>query len=243
MVYAFCISFTEGSTGNNMIIEYFFSFANGVDLNYIIDLDRKFQPKADRSNAPEWTRLGNHQCKNCPLDKKEYSHCPAALDLDQVIQDFQKLPAQTLVDVRVLTIDREYMKRVPVEEGVRALMGLIMATSACPVFCELKPNARTHLPFATREESILRLTSVYLMKQYLVQRDGGKPDWELTGLVKEHAELQLVNQAFWQRMMAAFQSEANSKALLSFFTVSASISSSLDNQLDRMKNVFYTDKL
>jgi hypothetical protein len=224
-----------------MIIEYFFSFDDDTDLTYTVDLDRKFELKADRRNAPAWTQLTNHQCKNCPLDKKTYSHCPAALDLDQVVQDFQHRSAHTQVDVRVLTADREYMKRVSLEEGVRALMGLIMATSACPVFCELKPNARTHLPFATREESILRLVSVYLMKQYLEGREGKTPDWQLKGLVKEHSELQLVNQAFWQRLMAAFHSEANAKALLSFFTVSASISSSLDNQLDKMKGVFYID--
>jgi hypothetical protein len=49
-----------------------------------------------------------------------------------------------------------------------------------------------------------------------------------------------VNHAFWQRVMAAFNSDSNSKALLSFFTVSASISTSLDSQLAKMKNVFFT---
>jgi hypothetical protein len=47
-------------------------------------------------------------------------------------------------------------------------MGLIMATSACPVFCDLKPNARNPFTVCNREESILRLASVYLMKQYFV---------------------------------------------------------------------------
>jgi len=223
-----------------MIIQYFFSFDDGLDLNYDIQVNRRFSIHADYSHAPEWTRLANNQCKNCPLDKKVYSHCPAALDLDKVIQDVQKLSALTKVNVRVLTAEREYVKRVTLEEGMRALMGLIMATSACPVFCDLKPNARTHLPFASKEESILRLASVYLMKQYFVWREGGSPDWELKGLIKEHAELQLVNHAFWQRVMAAFKSDANSKALLSFFTVSASISTSLDSQLAKMKSVFFS---
>jgi hypothetical protein len=74
----------------------------------------------------------------------------------------------------------------------------------------------------------------------LLWREGGVPDWELKGLIKEHAELQLVNHAFWQRVMAAFNSDANSKALLSFFTVSASISTSLDSQLAKMKTVFFS---
>ena len=223
-----------------MIIQYFFSFDDGTELSYDVNVNRRFSIHVDYSLAPAWTRLDNNQCRNCPLDKKAYTHCPAALDLDGIIQDFQVHSALTKVNVRVLTAEREYIKRVTLEEGVRALMGLVMATSACPVFCDLKPNARNHLPFATREESMLRLASVYLMKQYFVFREGGVPDWEMKGLIKEHAELQLVNHAFWQRVMAAFKSDANSKALLSFFTVSASISTSLDSQLAKMKSVFFS---
>nr|HQV23528.1 hypothetical protein [Agitococcus sp.] len=154
-----------------MIIQYFFSFDDGLDLNYDVQVNRRFSIHADYSHAPEWTKLTNNQCKNCPLDKKVYSHCPAALDLDKVIQDVHKISALTKVNVRVLTAEREYVKRVSLEEGMRALMGLIMATSACPVFCDLKPNARTHLPFASKEEGILRLASVYLMKQYFLWRE------------------------------------------------------------------------
>ena len=40
--------------------------------------------------------------------------------------------------------------------------------------------------------------------------------------------------------MSAYEGDANSKALLSFFTVSADISKSLDAQLARMKNVFFS---
>jgi hypothetical protein len=222
-----------------MQIEYYFSFDDGRDLTFIVDLDRHFDP-ARAVSAPGWTRLENHRCPNCPLDASTYTHCPAALDLDRVVSSFQRIPASLKANIRVVSQDREYNKRAQVEEGVRSLIGLIMATSACPVFQELKPNARTHLPFASREEQVLRLASLYLMKQYLNWRDGKEPDWDLRGVVVEHQELQKVNQAFWQRLMSAYEGDANSKALLSFFTVSADISKSLDAQLARMKNVFFS---
>lgn len=222
-----------------MQIEYYFSFDDGRDLTFIVDLGRHFDP-ARAVSAPSWTRLENRRCPNCPLDASAYTHCPAALDLDRVVSSFQRIPASLKANIRVVSQDREYNKRAQVEEGVRSLIGLIMATSACPVFQELKPNARTHLPFASREEQVLRLASLYLMKQYLNWRDGKEPDWDLRGVVVEHQELQKVNQAFWQRLMSAYEGDANSKALLSFFTVSADISKSLDAQLARMKNVFFS---
>lgn len=223
-----------------MQIEYHFSFDDGRDLSFIVDVDRHFDIRQDRASSPVWTRLGNCRCPNCPLDKEIYTHCPAALDLDRVVSSFQRIPATLKVNMQVLAPDREYAKRAPVEEGVRSLIGLIMSTSACPIFQELKPNARTHLPFASREEMVLRLASLYLMKQYLVWRDGKEPDWDLRGVVSEHQELQRVNQAFWQRLMSAYESDANSKALLSFFTISVDLGKSLDSQLARMKSVFYS---
>lgn len=219
-------------------IQYYFTFDDGLELKFSVDIDRHYDSRKIPADAPEWTRLANNQCQNCPLSKSEHSHCPAALDLDKVARDFQKLPAHTKANVRVVTPEREYVKRVGLEEGVRALMGLIMATSACPVFGALKPNARMHLPFATAQEFILRSASMYLMRQYFVAREGGTPDWELKGLIKTNEQLQLVNHAFWQRTVSAFQNDANSKALLSFFTLSSSVSSSLDAQLAKIKPIF-----
>ncbi|PTQ90431.1 DUF6901 family protein [Agitococcus lubricus] len=223
-----------------MMIHYNFDFENGQQLKFQVDLDRQYDFKQDLSMAPDWTKLENNKCQNCPLKSQQYSHCPAALDLDKVMADFQKIPASTKVYVKVTTTEREYAKRVTLEEGVRALMGLIMATSACPIFSTLKPNARHHLPFASKEEFILRSASLYLMHQYLIARDGGEADWELKGLIKTNEQLQLVNHAFWQRTMTAFQSDANSKALLSFFTLSSNMSASLQSQLSKMKSVFYS---
>lgn len=228
------------SRSHTMIIEYYFSFDDGLDLAFEVNLDRSFDFGQDFSSAPEWTRLTNNQCQNCPLDRKHYSHCPAAIDLDKVISNVQMIAAHTKTNVRVVTPDREYLKRVTLEEGIRSLMGLIMATSACPVFRELRPNARTHLPFASREELVLRLCSIYLMKQYLLWREGKEPDWEMHGVIEQHKQLQLVNQAFWQRIMTAFQSDANSKALLGFFSVATDISRSMDAQLGRVKHVFFS---
>jgi len=221
------------------MVEYFFKFEDGKQLQVQVDVERQFNPKQSFANAPTWTRLDNNQCSICPLKKTQFSHCPAALDLDKVIHQFQGIPAATKLEVTVKTPERDYIKQVSLEEGVRAMMGLIMATSACPVFNLLKPNARHHLPFASVEEFVLRAASLYLMRQYFIAQEGGQPDWALTGLSRANEQLQLVNHAFWQRSMTAFQNDVNSKALLSFFTLSSNMSASLPNQLSKMKRVFY----
>ncbi len=221
------------------MIDYHFTFDDGLELTYRVDPERQYDPRLDVEHAPEWTRLENNRCTNCPLNAQEHTHCPAAVDLDRVARDFQHLPSFTKAWVKVTTPEREYVKRASLEEGVRALMGLIMATCACPIFSELKANAHNHLPFASQEEFIIRAASIYLLKQYFIMREGGEPDWELRGLVRMNERLQLVNHAFWQRVIAAFQNDSNSKALLSFFNMSSSMTSSMDAQMAKIRSIFY----
>lgn len=223
---------------DNMNIKYTFTFDDGVELVFDVDLDRTFDPKAT-TQAPEWTRLSNNQCSNCPLKEADYPHCPAALDLDRVARDFQRMSGAKKVNVVVSTADRDYVKRTTLEEGVRSLMGLIMSTSACPVLGSLRSNARFHLPFLSQDEFISRAASIYLMRQYYVWKEGGTPDWDMKGLVRLNEQLQLVNHGFWQRVVAEFQNDSNSKALLSFFTMSSKVSSSFEAQLAKLKPIFF----
>src|SRR5690606_3828626 len=106
-----------------MAIEYRINLDDDHEFSYRIEPDRQYDPESARS-APKWTRLEHQQCSNCPLSKAEFSHCPAAVDLHRVIEDFQGLPAFQRVRVRVRTPEREYTKEVGLEEGLRALLGL-----------------------------------------------------------------------------------------------------------------------
>lgn len=217
-----------------MAIAYTF-FTDNQRLHYEVDIDRDHDFAQPREELPDWTRLGHCQCSNCPLTTKTCSHCPAAVDLQQVVEDFQRLPAVQQARVEVVTPEREYAKETSLEEGVRSLMGVIMATSACPILAQLKPNARYHLPFASQEEFISRSTALYLMRQYYLYREGRHPDWDLQGLIRLNQELQILNQAFWQRIHDACQSDTNLQALLSFFNLSSSVSYSLEAQLQKVK--------
>jgi hypothetical protein len=202
-----------------MAIEYRIILDEEHEFSYRIQLDRAY----DRSlavAAPAWTRLEHQQCSNCPLSRNDYSHCPAAVDLHKVIEDFQGLPAFTRAMVWVRTPEREYHKLVSLEEGLRSLLGVIMATSACPALSRLKPMAQQHLPFASNQEFILRAVSLYLARQYFNFREG---------------QLQLVNQAFWQRIHTTCKADSNLKAFLTFFSMASSMTVSLETQLQKIR--------
>ncbi len=217
-----------------MAIEYRITLDDDHQFSYCIELDRAYVLEAVEA-APAWARLGHQQCSNCPLSKDTFSHCPAAVDLHRVIEDFQGLPAFKKASVWVRTPEREYTKQVSLEEALRSLLGVIMATSACPILGKLRPMAHNHLPFASNQEFTLRTVSLYLSRQYFNFREGRHADWELKGLVRMFQQLQLVNQAFWQRIHDTCEGDSNLKAFLTFFSMSSSMSYSLETQLQKIR--------
>lgn len=218
-----------------MAVEYRITLDDEHAFNYKIELERD-QLSAVQQNTPhEWTRLEHQQCVNCPLRSEEHSYCPAAVDLQAVVEDFSGLPAFKKAWVHVRTSEREYSKLVNLEEGLRSLLGVIMATSACPILAQLKPLAHNHLPFASSNEFALRTISMYLMRALFNARDGQEPDWELTGLTEDFKALQLVNQALWHRIHAACAGDTNLKAFLNFFSMSSSMTYSLETQLQKIR--------
>ena len=105
-----------------MAIEYRITLDDEHDFSYRIELDRDYDREV-AAQAPKWTRLEHQRCSNCPLSKDQFSHCPAAVDLHRVIEDFQGLPAVKKALVWVRTPEREYTKLVGLDEGLRALLG------------------------------------------------------------------------------------------------------------------------
>ncbi|MEX1056375.1 MAG: hypothetical protein WED11_01485, partial [Natronospirillum sp.] len=161
-----------------MAIEYRFEFADQYEpLNYIIASDQEGQGTTRASQPAAWTSLDDNQCTNCPLSKNDHERCPAAVDIQRVVEDFSALPALRKTQVTVVTPTREYFKHTSLEEGLRSLMGLLMATSACPILSKLKPMAFTHLPFASQDEFIVRSVGTYLLRQYYHYHDHQESDW------------------------------------------------------------------
>ena len=224
-----------------MKVKYEFRFADGKIQEFVVDTERDGDEEAgarDKGSKADWVGLDHCRCSNCPLAGKGVTDCPVAVDLEPFVEGFRNQTAFQKVDVTVSTRERSYSKRTSLEEALRSLMGLVMATSDCPLLSELRPMAIHHMPFATNDEFILRSVSIYLVQQYFAFRAGGKPDWDLKGLVERNRQLQLVNQALWQRIHSACEQDANLKALLSFFSMASSVTFSLEAQLQKLRQSF-----
>lgn len=214
-----------------MNVTYDFRFEDGRQVEFRVT----DQPARVTGKVPAWVKLEHCQCSNCPLKRESSPECPAALEILPVVEAFQAEDAYQKVDVKVTDERRDYHKQTALEEALRSLLGLKMATSGCPVLAELKSMAVHHLPFASSDEFIMRSVSHYLLEQYFVKRNHGEPDWELKGLVERNQRLQLVNQALWQRIHSVCKGDSNLKALLNFFSMASSVSFSLESQLRKLE--------
>jgi hypothetical protein len=225
-----------------MIIEYIFEVETGDAVQVKVDLDREFTPERDQASDAFWTPLEFHQCENCPLAKQAYRCCPAAVDIEGLVSKFSQFASFNKVKVRVITPEREYSKSCDVQTGLNAILGLVMATSACPILGKLKSMAKFHLPFATAEETVYRVVGNYLIRQYFLYKDGETPDMDLDGLDALYQDLETVNNAFAERIRAASTKDASINAIVRLSGLAFLVRSSLKKQLLNQRATFIPDQ-
>jgi len=189
---------------------YRFIFHDGRILEHKVELDSSTGLVAEPDSAPEeWTKLEFNKCSHCPLNSKNHPHCPVAKNLSAVAQAFKAEKSYEKVKTEVDTTERTYMKELPLQDGLFSLFGLIMATSACPHLDFLRPMARFHLPFSTIDETMVRSASFYLLKQYFVAQQGGKPDFDLKDFGKIYEKVNVVNQGISARIRSIAKADAD----------------------------------
>ncbi len=220
------------------MIEYVFKMADGTTFHFEVDLERTGQPTTASAQPATWTALGYQRCPNCPLNPQVHSRCPVAVDIESITSKFNRILSYTQVAVEVRTPERTYLKQCDAQTGLRALLGLVMASSACPVLARLKGLTHYHLPFATIEETLFRSASAYLLKQYFIFKDGGRPDLNLNGLGQLYEELNRVNTALKARLQSASEADANLNAVVSLLYLGMSVAFSLEDKLMELRPHF-----
>ena len=132
------------------------------------------------ADTPEWAKLNFEQCPNCPLSSSDVEYCPAAISLVDIAKRIGDVLSHAEIDLAVLFDERWVGKRTSSQEVVSSLMGLHMATSGCPHTDYLKPMARFHLPLATADETLVRITGFYFLQQYFKSKSDYTFDTELS---------------------------------------------------------------
>lgn len=166
-----------------------------------------------RADYPDWARLAHHQCTNCPLRPGERPYCPAAANLADVVESFRDAVSYEQTDIEIVTENRTYKKRAPLQDGLSALVGIYMVTSGCPILDRLRPLVYSHLPFATFEETTYRAIAMYWLAQFFRRQHGKEPDWEFTGLSRIYEGIITVNRCFHQRILDVHVGDAGLNAL------------------------------
>lgn len=177
-------------------------------LEFFVDFER-----APSDEGPAWARLGAEQCPNCPLRGR--ATCPAAADLAPVVDALGGLASVARLEVIVTQGKRETRQWVTGESAARAIIGLVMATSACPILRTLRPLALLHLPFATSAESTFRFAAAHLLRQFFRGEH-----LDLEGLRTQMEALHVVNAAFARRVKAACRKDAIPNAMTALFSLS-----------------------
>lgn len=179
----------------------------------------------------EWTRLEHHKCRVCPL---QASHCPAAVDLQAILPAFADRKSTDVVTVRVEGPERTYVRTTDMQTGLQSLIGLVMGSSACPALRWFRWLSYTHLPFASMEETVSRITGYYLLRQYL--RDKGQ--FDIGELSRLYENLGIVNNDFYARVQSISRKEANLNAMAGWSSTSLLVALSLDEMLQELAKHF-----
>jgi hypothetical protein len=226
---------------DDLQIEYHMTFPDGREAVYSL----QFTPEdmqllgAVPTQLPVWTQLTFQQCSHCPLSEQDHPHCPLAVRLVEVIQQFNDLMSYEQLSLRVITERRVIHKETTVQDALSALMGLIIPTSGCPHTEYFRPMARFHLPLADTDETIYRATSMYLLAQYFRMKSGLGSELDFDGLKEIYQNMQILNAAIAERLRAGSETDSsvNALILLDMFTLALPVA--VEESLEELKPLFY----
>lgn len=222
-------------------VSYIFSFDDGTEKKFEIVLDPVtllIKAHVPAHNLPYWAKLEYEQCACCPLKPKEQEFCPVAVSMAEVVDEFKDIVSYQNCDIRCDTPERSYLKTSSVQDGLFSIIGMLMAISGCPKLGFFKPMARFHLPFSNSEETLVRSTSMYLLRQYFEYKKGNKPDLDLTKLDDIYTEVQEVNRGILKRIKRYTEKDADKNAIVILNSWAQLFTMEIDDQLVSLAYLF-----
>ncbi len=225
---------------NKLFFYYLFQFEDGKKQRFAIFLDPlSLQYLPQRSlEGDEWTRLDHEQRENCPLIPEKVYHCPVALSIKDLVNEFKDKVSYHEAKITVQTAERAYFKKTALQKGISSTMGILMVSSGCPIMDKLRPMVRFHLPFSTSIETTFRTTGIYLLGQFLLQQNGKSYDYTMEKLVEIIENVNLVNRGMARRIQTLESQDASVNALIILDTRATDVSMSIEDQIDELRPYF-----
>lgn len=229
-----------GTEPNTLWFKYTFTLENGQQRTFEVELDSHNLEIIRRPNAPEppaWARLDFSPCTYCALPPGT-THCPTAVALAEVVDVFRDVVSCKKAEVIVETRERNFYKKGTVQEALFPLLGIYMTASGCPSMEKLKPMLRFHLPFASVDETIYRVLTMYVMAQYLRMQNGLEPDWEMSGISELYDHVNKVNVCFCQRLTKAASEDALVNSVVILDMVGSMVKTPTPQSVEKIRRLF-----
>jgi len=221
-------------TADSVEIAYHFHFSNGgrqtVTLSFSPDFTLINDPTLP---PPAWAALEFARCAGCPLDATHSPLCPFARALAPLVPHFSQFYSYEISVVEVVTPRRTMIAKGALQEGTASLIGLVGATSGCPLLTFFRPMAHFHLPFASEEETLVRLFATHLLGR-LVR---GEPA-SLDGLRDSVAAVARVNVGMAERLRTGLSRDALVNGLIILDTFANAVPYVMDRSLDELRYIF-----
>jgi len=185
---------------------------------------------------PDWTKLSFQRCPNCTLDEKN-EYCPAAVALSEFLPRFVARVSYEKAVVEVETELRTIVSKTTFQQGMAGFIGLTMATSGCPHTRFLRPMARTHLPFASEQETVLRSLAFFILGQFITNGGGDLPQ-SLQRLKQHYEALSIVNGAMAERVRSVTTRDAAINAVIILESFALIAPENIDNDFADIRSFF-----
>jgi len=199
-----------------MNIFYKFILEDKKQRNFSIDIDEKTITLVNQKNTnlPKWCELKYNKCSHCPFDSSK-RFCPVAENLEQAVNFFSEIISYDKTCVIVKIGNRDIYCETSVQNGLKSLMGLLIATSKCPHTDFFKPMAKFHLPFADSEETLWRSASYFLLQEYLKKLNSNDKSLSLEPLKQKYRDIEILNSFMAARLSGASKKDSAVNALIS----------------------------
>ena len=221
-------------------ITYKYKFEDGREKVFEFEWDKdNFELKGEKPvNLPHWTLLNFHQCPNCPSSVHEDTHCPMAVSLVNLVKYFDGMKSFEKVFVEVFMDKKVISKETSVQKAVGSMMGLVSATSGCPISAYFRPMAFFHLPFSDRDATIYRAASMYMLAQYFKHKKSDKFDFDLKGLKKIYEDIGIMNSSIANRLRDASKTDSTVNAIIGLDIYAKSVPIYIEKLLKSLEELF-----
>ncbi|MCK5880798.1 MAG: hypothetical protein KAG18_02920, partial [Sinobacterium sp.] len=192
----------------------------------------------DTADLPKWTELSFRQCSHCPLNEAEHTHCPLAKNMYHIVERFHDTKSIDVVEMDVTTAERRVIQSTALQQAIASMFDLIFPTCGCPKTEYMKPLARFHLPLASEEETVFRVTSMYLLAQYFLRTSAQGGLIELHGLADIYGDMNILNKAVASRLQYATQSDSAKNAIALLDMYSTLVPVLVEDELAELRGFF-----